>query len=144
MSHTGFEIVDHTADKAVRAWGDTLEALFAAAARGMFAISLDLGAVEATATERIEVAGTDLQDLLVRWLSELQYRHEVYGTLFLDLTIRKLTTDAGAWRIAGDARIAPRGSGEVQLGSPVKAVTYHALRIEETSCGWEAFIVFDV
>jgi SHS2 domain-containing protein len=73
----GYEVVDHTADKAVRAWGDTLEALFTASARGMFAISLDLSRVESVGVEEIEVTGADLQDLLVRFLSELQYRHEV-------------------------------------------------------------------
>jgi SHS2 domain-containing protein len=140
----GYEIVDHTADKAVRAWGDSLGSLFVAAARGMFAISLDLSRVKATASERIEVTGADLQDLLVRWLSDLQYRHEVNRTLFLGFAIRELVMGDGVCRVAARAQTAPVGSGEILLGSPVKAVTYHALRIDQTPRGWECFIVFDV
>ena len=143
MPAHGYEIMDHTADKAVRAWSDSLESLFAILADAMFAIFLDRNSVAPVSTESIEVRAGDLQNLVVRWLSELLYMHEVDGKLILDTQVTEVS-EGDDCCVRATICTAPIDSGETYLGGAVKAVTYHALRVDHTPTGWEAFVLFDV
>ncbi|MGA9578089.1 MAG: archease, partial [Terrimicrobiaceae bacterium] len=67
--------VDHTADAGIAVEAPDLARLFERAAYGMFSVITDLAAARATETSRISIGASDRVALLVRWLSELNYRH---------------------------------------------------------------------
>ncbi len=69
-----FEILDHTADVGLVAWGKTKEEVFAnATALGMFSLICNVEEVNGGFTTQVEVEGSDYEDLLVTWLNELLY-----------------------------------------------------------------------
>ena len=66
-----FEIVDHTADVGVRAYGATPEELFANAALGMFSIIGDVERVAPRETRDVRAEAEDVALLLAAFLGEL-------------------------------------------------------------------------
>jgi hypothetical protein len=58
-----------------RGGGARSRRLFERAAWGMFSVTTDVAAARATETSRISIDAPDRVALLVRWLSELNYRH---------------------------------------------------------------------
>jgi len=132
----GFEEIPHTADWSVRVWAQDLPSLLAESARAMNALA-------GTVTDpgpRVERAfaseGPDIESLLVAFLSELVYYQEQDHGLAFD------TFDIGM----SDRQISVtmEGSQITSVDKAIKAVTYHNLKIEETSRGYEVVIVFDV
>lgn len=141
----GFELVAHTADIGLRAWGGTLEDLFAQAARGMVELLVDSERILQREERRVTVASGDLEEVLVGWLQEILYLYEVGHFV------------ASEFRVA---RVGPDGVEAVLLGEPIdrarhtprmdiKAATYHDLRIERIRRGeggdrFETVVIFDV
>jgi SHS2 domain-containing protein len=59
-----FEVIDHTADKGIRAYGHDLKELFENAAYGMFSLMADFDRFTPTLTCEIDVDAPDLESLL--------------------------------------------------------------------------------
>jgi SHS2 domain-containing protein len=141
--HTGFEILEHTADKGVRAWGKTLEELFENASRGMYRLVIDPTGKQADVAMPISVEvpePIDRSDLLVKWLRELIYLTDVQKVVFTDFTVQQVTETT----VVGEARGLIVEDNSILDGAPVKAVTYHGLRLEQTPEGWKAEFYVDV
>lgn len=140
----GFEFTDEvTSDLCYRASGRTLADLFAAAADGLLAITLENPeAVEPRERLTLELEEPDRELLLLRFLSELVYLRDARGLL---LRAEEVEVDAGP-----PARLSARLAGERfdpkrhRPGSEVKAITAHALEIRETPRGYEARITPDL
>ena len=122
------QIVEHTADWAVRVRGRDLIELFRHAALGM--ARLLAGDVSALALESHDVEG-----LLVEWLGELAYWAERDGLVFPVVEFDELTPTT----LRGAAH-----GGPAALQKHIKAVTYHDLAIRPHDNGLEVTIVFDV
>lgn len=139
-----FELIDHTADVGIKAWGATLTELFENAAIGMFSI---IGGEEYKAQgskieKKIEISkDTDnLEEILVSWLSELLYifnREKIYFNNFKVLSLN----NSGIKAEASGVNI---GLYQTNLYTEIKAVTFHGLKIEETTDGFNCTIIFDV
>jgi len=120
-----YEFIDHTADIAVKAYGDTLEEAFAAAAEAMFDIITAGSEIEADKNISFAVESIDLEGLLVNFLSRLIVLHE---TEYLVLTAFKVT-------FTGENRLEATASGEKYdekkhgRGNHVKGVSYHMMDI---------------
>jgi SHS2 domain-containing protein len=139
----GYQILEHTADKGVRAWGRTLEELFENASRGMYRLVIDPEGKRADISIPlcVEVSEPiDRSDLLVKWLRELIYLTDVQKVVFTDFTVHRVTETA----VEGEARGLLVEDNSVLDGAPVKAVTYHRLRLEQTPEGWVAEFYVDV
>src|SRR6266540_1341427 len=126
----GYELLEHTADIGVRAYGATLEGLFEQATMGLAEV---LGAWRPGPGTAVPVAveSGDLGGLLVDWLNEVVYVQEVHGTSLGAVEVERV----GGGRAAGSVTIStapPSG------GIYVKAVTYHQLRVEQHDGGWLA------
>ena len=140
---TGYEILEHTADKGVRAWGRTLEELFENASRGMYRLVMDPAGKSADIGIPIAIEVSDpidRSDLLVKWLRELIYLTDVQKVIFTDFTVHRVTNTTAE----GEARGLVVEDNAMLDGAPVKAVTYHGLRLEQTPQGWEAEFYVDV
>jgi SHS2 domain-containing protein len=140
----GFSFVEGaTSDVSFEARGETLEALFAAAAEALLAATLSNPA-DVTPRERVPVSLSepDLELLLLRFLNELVFLRDARGLLLR----------AGPLRIdgTGEARLAGELVGEQierarhRLEADVKAVTAHGLRVEREAAGWRATVTLDV
>ena len=135
-----FEIYAVTADKGIRAWGRDLAAVFVNAAHGLWSLMVEAGSVRPERMVPLRVEAGDREALLVAWLNELLYIHEVEEFVAAEFAIPHLsdtTLEAEVWGERIDrARHAMVGH--------VKAVTYHQLRIDRTDDGWQAQVVVDV
>lgn len=131
----GFEEISHTADWSARIWAADLPALFVEAARAMNTLSGTTIGRGPRVRRSFDAEGPDVESLLVAFLSELVYYQEQESLAF-DVFDLELTTQ---W-----LKAQMRGAQIESVDKPIKAVTYHNLRIEETTEGCETIIVFDV
>lgn len=140
MPCMGYELVDHTADLGIRVWVDDVKGLFEEAAKALFDIITDLTKVEAHVKREIVVRGSDREELMVAWLSELLYLHEVEGLLFCDFSITEI--DEGT--VSGVANGEEFDKARHSIKTEVKAVTYHQLEVKEHGGRWQAQVIFDI
>ena len=131
----GFEEISHTADWSARVWAPDLPTLFKEAARAMNFLSGAVIRRDGRVSRSLEVEGPDLESLLVAFLSELVYYQEQENLTFDDFDLRV----AGQW-----LKVAMEGAQIESVDKAIKAVTYHNLKIERTTEGFETTIVFDV
>jgi len=136
-----FEFVEHTADVGVKAYGSSLKEQFENAALGMFSLIADLDNVESVGEFKVTLKAPDSEQLLVDWLGELLYIHEVYDVLLKEFTVDVQETDESLELIAvvKGEQIDP---SKHNLKTMVKAVTYHMLEVSEEK-GY-LFVLFDV
>ena len=131
-----FEEIEHTADLALRVYGRDVKELFANAAQGMFAL-MAKPALEEPAREReVSLEAADYEGLLVDWLNELIYLHEVEWDTYYQFAIETLSPRKLQAHVTGG----PTKSKT----KAIKAATFHELAIKETTNGLVATIVFDV
>ena len=131
-----FEEIEHTADLAIRAYGRDMRELFANAAYGMFAQMAELSLEGPTCEREVSLEAMDSESLLVDWLNELIYLHEVENETYSQFSIETLSpTKLKAHVIGGPTRIKTKA---------IKAATFHDLAIKETANGLVVTIVFDV
>ncbi|MDH3259664.1 MAG: archease [Acidimicrobiia bacterium] len=134
-----YEVLSHTADTGVVVHGSTLREVFESAAFAMFDLIFGIGDLAGVDRVQVEVTAPTVEDLLVDWLSTLLFEAETNDLAFCSFEIDTIDDGhATGWAI---------GSSVVDLelsGPPIKAVTYHDLRVEKTAGGWSARVVFDV
>ncbi len=133
----------HTADLAIEVRGRDLKELFKNAALSLVDLAMaDEVEVRPVDSVRVEAQGSDLEDLLVRFLSEVHY--VVFGKMFVfsDISIEKLDEKKFfvSARVFGEQFDPGRHEFEVEI----KAVTYHMVEVKRDSEGWIARVVFDV
>jgi len=131
-----FEELEHTADLALKVHGHSLEEIFANAAYGMFSLMADLEGLEPTISHEISLESLDYEALLVDWLNELLYLHEVEEEIYTRFEIETLSSSALSATVWGAKMAASKLT--------VKAATFHDLEIKETEDGYLATVVFDV
>ena len=132
--------LDHTADEGIEVRAPDLETLFERCAWGMFSILTDMPDVKPATRESVSVEATDREALLLRWLSELNVRHQTRHVLFSRFEVRELTDVS----LTADAWGEPIDGARHKVHAEIKAVTYHMLRIERGERGWTARVLFDV
>ena len=132
-----FEEIEHTADLALRVYGRDVKELFANAAHGMFALMVEPSLLEEPTREReVSLERMDYESLLVDWLNELIYLHEVEEETYSQFAIETISpTELKAQVSGGPTKSKTKA---------IKAATFHELAIKETTNGLVATIVFDV
>jgi SHS2 domain-containing protein/predicted Zn-ribbon and HTH transcriptional regulator len=134
------EPLNHTADAGIIVRADDLASLFSRAAWGMFSLLTDVARVEPRNSEVVRLEGGDREGLLVQWLSELNFRHVTRRELYSRFDVREVNerlVDAQVW---GEPIDATRHT----VYTEIKAVTFHGLRVEQSTEGWRAQIIFDL
>ena len=134
-----FEILDHTADVGIIAYGTDLKQAFANAAKGLFSLITGLGDVDEALHRDIELTAADEESLLVDWLNELVYYFDAEGILFKRFDITELNNRHLKARGYGEK--ADSAKHELKMG--VKAATYHMLKIEKNN-GYRVQVLFDI
>ena len=139
---SGFRALDHTADRAMEAWGPGLRELFRAAAEGMFSESVSCAAIEPEQEWRVQVEADNLEELLRAWLAELVWVSERDEASVCRVEVEEVLQEP--YRARGRAWGGPPPVDMPHTGAPVKAVTYHDLRVWKDGGLWRANVVFDV
>lgn len=136
----GYDILEHTADIGIRAYGKTRKELFINAATGMFGIIADLDDVRIIKTVPIRLKAPSLEELLVLWLQELLYRFDIDKILFKKFAIERMSETQLIAKVSGERLDADKHT----LYRELKAVTYHELKIERLKTTWQARVIFDI
>lgn len=136
------EPIDHTADVGICVRASTVEELFARSAWGMFSVIAEMDAVYPRESMRITLEADERGSLLVRWLSELNYRHVTMHRLFSKFDIAFVTDDGR--RLEAEVGGEPIDRERHTIHTEIKAVTYHELWLAHDETGWKARIIFDV
>jgi len=134
-----FEIINHTADVGIRAYGTNIGQAFANAAGALFSLIAELDNVGEVIYRDIEITAQDQESLLVEWLNELIYLFDVENIIFKRFDIIELN----------NTQLKARGYGEKvdnskhKLKTGVKAATYHMLRVDKGE-GCQVQVLFDI
>jgi SHS2 domain-containing protein len=133
-----FELIEHTADMGLAAYGKSLEEAFANAAYGMFSIIAELEAVREVESRRVEIKEEDLDSLLFEWLNSLLYFFDVEMLLFKRFDIMEF----GEGRLAAECYGEKYDSTRHHLKTGVKSATYYMLEVDRAKKRVQ--VIFDV
>ena len=135
-----FEILDHTADIGIIAYGADVEELFSNAALALFSLITELESIEEKLHRNVKVSSEDGDSLLVEWLNELIYFFDANHILFKRFDIESLTHN--------ELQATCHGEGfdpmKHKIKRGVKAATYHMLKLDKNSDGYKAQIILDI
>ncbi len=133
-----FELIEHTADMGLVAYGETLTEAFANAAFGMFSIIAEVDAVAEVESRRVAIDEEDIEGLLFEWLNSLLYYFDVEMLIFKRFDIIEFK----------DTRLVALCYGEIydpsrhRLKTGVKSATYHMLEVDKEQN--QVQVIFDV
>jgi SHS2 domain-containing protein len=135
-----FEILDHTADIGIIVHGENLKALFENAGEAFFHLITDLKKVKRRVERQVNIEGESLDRLMVDWLSELLYLHDVENFLFKGFKVDSVGEDG----LKAIAKGEPFQEGVHVIKTEVKAVTYHQIEVRQEAGGWRAQVILDL
>jgi SHS2 domain-containing protein len=135
-----YEVLDHTADIGIVVHGEDLKALFENAGEAFFHLLTDLRKVKRRVERRIDIRGENLDRLMVDWLSELLYLHDVENLLFRGFKVESVGEDG----LRAIAKGEPFQEGVHVIKTEVKAVTYHQIAVRQENGRWRAQVILDL
>jgi SHS2 domain-containing protein len=136
MKH--YDLIDHTADIGIKAHGKNISQAFENAAIGMFDIITDKSKIENQGEYTIKLDASDLEQLLVDWLSKLLYLNGAENLVFGKFQVKIVGTHLSA-QVFGEQYTTKKH----KQGTEIKAVTYHMLEVhQEKPCF--VTILFDI
>lgn len=138
MTRKKFQLIEHTADVGLVAYGETLAKAFANAAYGLFSIIAELKTVKETETRQLELSEEDPEALLFEWLNSLIYLFDVEMILFKRFEI----TDFDGCRLRAVCYGEKYDPSHHQLKTGVKAATYHMLKVDGEKN--QVQVIFDI
>jgi SHS2 domain-containing protein len=139
-----FREIDHTGDIGIQVTASTLSQLFERAAAATFRVLTDPSTIRPTDATRITVDGRDLEALMVRWLSELNYRHTVNNVLYGTFGVASIDETDDGFTLTATARGEPIDPDRHTVYTEIKAITFHGMEIRETDEGWAVQVIFDM
>lgn len=133
-----FQLIEHTADVGLIAYGRTLAEAFANAAYGLFSIIAELKTVKEIESRQLELSEEDSEALLFEWLNSLIYLFDVEMLLFKRFDVRDFDGCGLKATCYGEKYNLSRH----QLKTGVKAATYHMLKVDGEKK--QVQVIFDV
>lgn len=132
-----FEILEHTADLRIRAFGTAKEELFGNALLGLASVQKEkLPEGGEKITEKIQIESADPTALLVDFLSEALTRSQINKAVFYAVKFSKFSDTALEGEIEG-VKIA-------EFDEDVKAATYHGAEIVKKGDLYEVVVIYDI
>ena len=135
-----FEIIDHTADVGIIAYGADVKELFSNAALALFSLIAESASVEEELHLNLKVRSEDRDSLLVEWLNELIYLFDVKHILFSRFEINSLTHNELKATCYGE----DFDPMKHKIKTEVKAATYHMLKLDKNGDSYKAQIILDI
>ena len=135
-----FDIIDHTADMGITAYGKDIKQLFSNAALALFSLITDVRSIKEQLQHGVEINSENKDDLLVEWLNELIYLFDAKHLLFNHFEIESISNNKLKATCYGEKFNPARHRIKID----VKAATYHMLKIVQGSEGYSAQVIFDI
>ena len=135
-----FEFFEHTADVGLRLQRPTREQLFVDAARGMVELIAPNNDWHPKISKFVRAEGEDDEQLLVNWLSELNFLFQT--ELLVPVEFRSVKMTASEIRVELTADRVHPDVHNIEL--EVKAVTYHKISVKQENDTWTAQVIFDI
>ncbi len=132
-----YELIDHTADMMVKAYGDTLEECFANAAYALFDQTVDLSNIGTDEEISIRVSGMDDEDRLYSFLAEMLFIEDCDNLILKEFDVSFEDDD-----VVCMARGETLDRSKHRIRSEVKAITYHMMEIDRKLPS--VTVIFDV
>ncbi len=133
-----FQLIEHTADTGLIAYGRTLAEAFANAAYGLFSIIAELKEVKERESRSLEISEEDPESLLFEWLNSLIYLFDVEMILFKRFDIEHVN-DHKLKAICYGEKYDP-SRHHLKIG--VKSATYHMLKVDKDKN--QVQVIFDI
>ena len=131
-----YEILEHTTDLRIRAFGKTKAELFLNMMWGMFSGAGAKIKSQRTTSRKIKIKSADEQSLLVDFLSEVLALSDINNEVYFEVRFKKLA------ETELEAEIFGQPVQKVDL--EIKAVTYHGVESKKVGDHWEATVLFDI
>jgi len=158
-----YRFLDHTADVGLEIEAPSLAALFAEAAAAFTDTLTVREEVRAVDEVRVELTADALDELMIEWLDELNFRFETEGLLVAEVAVEIESRESrresgwhlekpsgdkgspGGWHLSAVVRGEAYEPERHPVKVLIKAVTYHRLEVRETvGGGWFARVIFDL
>ena len=133
-----FQLIEHTADTGLIAYGNNLAEAFANAAFGLFSIIAELEPVKETQSRKLELGEDNPEALLFEWLNSLLYLFDVEMLLFKRFEI----IDFDGRRLKAICYGEKYDSSRHHLKTGVKSATYHMLKVDKEKN--QVQVIFDI
>jgi SHS2 domain-containing protein len=132
-----FELLEHTADIRIKAFGSSKEDLVKNALAGMASVQKkDVLNKKSSVTRPLFVESIDLSALLVDFLGEVLALSDSNQEIYTVVEFKEFSDTII------DAEL--KGVSVDQFDEDIKAVTYHGADVQEVAGGLEVTIVFDI
>jgi SHS2 domain-containing protein len=128
MTGEGYEYFDVAADVGVHAWGEDLGGCLRQCALGVFNLIVPAAAVRAVESREVAARGPSVEALLVNWLNECLYVHDIEGFVVQDVTSPAVTAASAHGFLRGE----PMDPARHPRGTVVKAATFQGLEVVQT------------
>ena len=132
-----YEVIDHTADLMVRAYGKDLEECYENLAYGMFDQTVNLEDVGTVEERTVDVTGLDDEDALYSFLSELLFIEDYENIILKEFHVR-----IDGLHITCSARGELLDRSKMRVRGEIKAVTFHMMDIDKETPS--VTVLFDV
>jgi SHS2 domain-containing protein len=140
LPNVGYSLLDHPADLGIEAFGRNLPEAFEQAALGLISIILDPDRITHSQLKEIVIEGTDFEQLLVKWLTEVLYLYDGESFAGGKFEIIELSPNKLRARVLGEAFDLERHSPRLD----VKAITYHQLLLKQDDSGAQIRVFLDI
>lgn len=138
-----YQQIDHTADIALQLSASSLEDLCLTAAAGWRSIVIDEKNVLNTEFRKIELQADSEEELLVDFISDLNYLLFVKKWICNTVTKLQIFVTEEYLRLFAELAGEPFRSEVHEIQTEIKAVTYHHLQIKKFDEKYETKIIFD-
>ncbi len=140
MTTGGWEYFEVAADIGIHAWGPDLAACFRQCGLGVFNLIVPLESVRPEEVREVQAQGETPEGLLVGWVNELLYLHDVEGFVICDLDPPRID----AQRIHATLTGEPVDPDRHHRGILVKAATFHQLALTREPGRVSVRLVLDI
>ena len=140
MTPEGYEYFDVAADVGVSAWGQDVPECLRQCALGVFNLIVPTDAVQPAESREVAARGGSIERLLVDWLNECLYVHDVEGFVVADVTRPEITPTGVHAVLRGE----PFDLARHPRGTLVKAATLHGLEVKREPGRVRARVVLDI
>lgn len=136
---SGHELLPHTADVVVSAWGPTAERCYAEAVRGLVACFADVRHARPDRAVPFNCEPGPDSELLVQLLEEVIYLVDAHDIVPVGAAVAR-TREGG---LVGELDVVALSSVSL-IGAAPKAISRHGLRFARDGAGWRCAAVVDV
>jgi SHS2 domain-containing protein len=126
-----FELLDHTADLKIRAYGKTIEEAFGNSALGMYSYITDVARIKTKKNIDVKISSKQMRSLLYDFLEQLLFLTDTENLIFGKIEKMKISKTKEGFSLSC---VASGDSFEkYETHGDIKSITYSEMDIDEKS-----------